>query len=334
MSFESETGRDLYFAQLDKELGELIDPQTGLLSSRYSKRVGCPLCQGNSSSQLFVKRGYTFVRCQECGLVFSNPQVTQELVEKTYRNDLSSTELWMKVLLNEKEVAWRGQYYHDILSHIESRIPKGRVLDVGCAVGHFLTLAREKGWTAVGLELSDTAATHCINTLNLEVYRKTLQEISMETGRFDAVTLLGVLEHVPDPLKVMKQAWQVVRPGGLVAVVVPNMYSLLNLFLREKAATFDGRNHLIYFSKSSLESCLGKAGFEVLHTDTVLTGIPNIAKYIQFYDPFGNDGGIGFVPGVFQSYLQDKQGRDRLERLILDADLGLRLRIFGKKPEK
>lgn len=331
MSFETETGRDLYFKQLDKELSELIDPATGLVGAQYAKKVNCPLCDGDRYSQIFIKRGYTFVRCHDCGLVFSNPQVIPELIEKTYRNDLSSTDLWMKVLQNEKETAWRNGYYKDILSRIEALIPKGKILDIGCAVGHFLKIAGDNSWKTVGLELSETAANHCAGTLNLEVYRKTLKEASFEADSIDAATLLGVLEHVPDPVDVLRQARRVVRPGGIVAVVVPNMYSLLNLFLREKAATFDGRNHLIYFSKKSLEHCLKKGGFELLHCDTVLTGIPNIVKYIQFLDPFGDEKGDDFVPPLLRTHLETKEGLARLERFILDGDLGLRLRAFGRK---
>ena len=110
MSFESETGRDVYFKQLEKELAELIDPSTGLLDRKYSQWVPCPMCKGKQHDELFVKRGYTFVRCKSCDLVFSNPQVTPVVVNNVYRNELSSTELWMKVLMNQNEGTWRQHY--------------------------------------------------------------------------------------------------------------------------------------------------------------------------------------------------------------------------------
>lgn len=332
MSFEKDTGRDLYFAQLEKELAELIDPATGFLSAKYSRPVDCPLCAAKKSGEIFSKRGYIFVRCEGCGLIYANPQVVPELVQKNYRDESSSTELWMRVLLNQNERSWRGGYYAGILERLENEVGVGRVLDVGCAVGHFLTLARDRGWQPVGLELSTTALKHCRETLGLEVHDKTLSECDLAPESFDAVTLLGVLEHVPDPVAVLQDACRFLKPGGILSLVVPNAYSFLNMFLREKAATFDGRNHLIYFSSDNVTLCARKAGYEILGVDTVLTGLDNVLRYVQFEAPYGESRGTKFLPEALCPFAETAEGRARLEKFILDAGLGLRLRLFARKP--
>ena len=200
MSFEKETGRDLYFVQLEKELAELIDQDTGLLDEKYAIEVDCPVCHSKDNNTLFVKRGYTFVRCCSCGMVYTNPQVRQEIVQDRYQTGLPSTELWMDVLMNSKETAWRNDYYLDILNEIERQTEtKGNLLDVGCAVGHFLDIARKNNWNVTGLELSPKGYKYCQEELGLNVLNATIEESNLSRESFDAITLIGVLEHVTDP---------------------------------------------------------------------------------------------------------------------------------------
>lgn len=331
MSFEKDTGRDAYFAQLEKELAELIDPATGLLSADCARAVPCPLCRGGTHDRVFVKRGYTFVRCRDCSFVFANPQVVPELVEKIYRRDPLSLELWHRVLLNETETKWRRAYFEGVLEKINAAVPRGRLLDVGCAVGHFLTVARDAGWDVAGLELSPLGVKHCRDELGLDVRQQMLAEATFPAGSFDAVTLLGVLEHVADPLGLFREVFDAVRPGGAVAVVVPNVESLLCMFLREKNVSFDGRNHLVYFSMRTLKRCFEEAGFEVASGDTVLTGFDNILRYAQFSDPYAGECGSDFIPEEARP-LAAKENRAAVETWILRHGLGLRLRMVGRKP--
>lgn len=331
MSFEKETGRDIYFKQLERELEELVDPNTGLLSTKFSKLVSCSLCNESEYEKLFVKRGYTYVRCCGCGFVYANPQVLPYIVENAYRADHSSTELWMKVLLNEKEFEWREKYFKNILSEIESFVKKGNILDIGCAVGHFLKFAKDSGWETVGLELSEIGAKYAIEKLGLNVLRKTLKDSGFNHNSFDAITMLGVLEHVVDPFEMLKEAVEVVKPGGGIVVVVPNLYCLLNMTLREKSVTFDGRNHLNFFSMDTLKICFEKAGLEVILEDTLLAGLNNMVKYFQFMDPYGDDKRTNFLPESIRSLVTTDERNKKLERFILDNGLGLRLRMIGRK---
>ncbi|MBI5557291.1 MAG: methyltransferase domain-containing protein [Deltaproteobacteria bacterium] len=335
MSFEKDTLRDVYFVQQEKELLELVDPDTGMLSSRYSQLIPCPICESNRHSVVFIKRGYTFVRCEECELVFVNPQVLPDIVEGAYSGQKgipasTSTDLWMEILLNEKEAAWRSEYFSSILSFIEKFQPqKSHLLDIGCGVGHFLSIARQNGWQTTGLELSEKGSAHCKKN-GLTVFQKTIEEVALSADTFDVVTLLGVLEHMVDPKRTLANAVRVMKPGGVISVVVPNVYSLLAMILREKAVTFDGREHMIFFSADTLQKIFQKVGLEVLHCDTVLTGIHNIMKYMQFFDPYGENQGCHFLPEGIRHFCQP-QGQLLLEDWILKNNLGLRLRIFGRR---
>lgn len=329
MTFEKETKRDQYFKELEKELKELIDPNTGELSLDVSQVIPCPLCGFDEYEVVFKKRGYTFVRCNSCSLVFTNPQVLKEKVEELYASALSN-ELWMEVLLSEAEKSWRDDYFKDNLSQIQRFVSPGRLLDVGCATGQFIQIAKESRWDVMGLELSDKASEYVRNVLNLPVLQSTIEDAPFKDDEFDAVTLFGVLEHVPDPIKVLTEALRVVKPGGVIAVIVPNVYSLLTMFLREKAVTFDGRNHLIYFSMKTLEKLFQNVSLEVAHKDTMLAGLPNIIRYTQFYNPYGDYQGLEFLPEKFQNLIGNNQFK--VEKSILENDLGLRIRMLGRKP--
>lgn len=330
MSFEKETGRDIYFAQLEKELDELVDKRTGLLSNAYSREIPCPLCKNGRYEQLFIKRGYTFVRCLECGLIYSNPQVLPDITVGAYTKGHSSSELWMKILLNEKETAWRAGYFSDIAEKIEKFASRGRILDVGCAVGHFLTIARERGWDVTGLELSETGSRYCREVLGLPVLNTRVQESGLEGNSFDAISLLGVLEHVPDPCELISACSNLLKKDGVIVAVVPNVYSLANMILREKSVTFDGRNHLLYFSQQTLKKLFHKQGMEVVFSDTLLTGIDNIRRYLQYIDPYAADQRTEFLPDFVYSQIASPENKAELEKFILANDLGLRLRIIAR----
>ena len=71
-------------------------------------------------------------------------------------------------------------------------------------------------------------------------------------GAYDVVTVLSVLEHVNRPREFLRQVSRLLAPGGATYLIVPNVDSLATRVLHERAATFDGRNHLLYFSPATL----------------------------------------------------------------------------------
>lgn len=332
MTFEKETKRDIYFKQLDKELRELIDPETGELSKVVSKEIPCPLCNSERYNLIFKKRGYSFVRCNECGLVFANPQVLKEKVEKLYKLS-QSNELWMEVLLSSPEIKWRKLYFEENLKFLERYFKKGKLLDIGCAIGQFMKIAKEGRWEVTGLELSDKAYKYVKETLGLSVLKCTLEQSGFEKEKFAVITMFGLLEHLPNPKQFLTEVRRVTKIGGGIIVIVPNVYSLLTMFLREKSVTFDGRNHLIYFSMDTLERLFQETGFKVLYKDTVLTGLENVLKYVQFFDPYGGDKGYKFISDRLRKSIVNEKSRKSIESLILKYNLGLRIRMIGQRHE-
>jgi SAM-dependent methyltransferase len=325
MSFDRETGRDRYFEARDRELQALVDPSTGHLAAAYAQRVDCPLCGSPSHRELFEKQGFTFVCCADCGLVFVNPQLKESVALDGYRS-ADSGALWVEVLTSDRQQALDREKFSEVLDALEPHRGEGRLLDVGCSIGLFLDLARDRGWQGVGIELAPRALAMARGR-GLEVQDVPLGEAGFVSDSFDAVALLSVLEHTPDPRSMLGECRRVLRAGGAVYVVVPNVESLACRVLREKARTFDGRNHLVYFSPSTLRDALEQEGFEVADMNTRITSLEPVLRHLAGEEPYGDT-----PPQQDRLARWTGEHEQELERVMEELHLGYKLHCLALSP--
>jgi SAM-dependent methyltransferase len=165
--------------------------------------------------------------------------------------------------------------YTDVRAYLEENLgeaPK-HLLDVGCGTGDFLCYMKENGWEVVGLEPSVEAAS-LARERGLEVLSTGLHELFDEhpeyAHAFGAVSMLHVLEHVPEPERLISAVTQLLHPGGLLGVQVPNDFSELQVCAQ---AAIDADpwwiavpDHVNYFDFDSLPSLFASCGFEVVHS--------------------------------------------------------------------
>ena len=321
MSIDQETGRDRYFEARDAELAGLLDPDTGRLAEDLAQTIACPLCGGSSHRPLFEKQGFTFVRCVDCRLVYVNPQVREDVVLSEYRT-AETNDLWFDVLTSERQLALDREKFAEVLDLLEPYRGEGRLLDVGCSIGLFLDLARERGWDGVGIEFAPRALAYAREQYRLEVLDVPLDEAGFADESFDAVGLLSVLEHTNEPRRMLGDVARVLRPGGAVYVVVPNVESLACRVLHERARTFDGRNHLVYFSPSTLRDCLDRCGFDVPHVATTVSSAAAIAEHLAYEEPYSNAELAEEVPGEILATLEPR---------LAELHLGYKLHALAVK---
>jgi SAM-dependent methyltransferase len=321
MSIDQETGRDRYFEARDAELAQLLDPETGRLADRLARTIDCPLCGSSDHAPLFEKQGFTFVRCRECRLVFVNPQVREDVVLSEYRT-AETNDLWFDVLTSERQLALDREKFGEVLDLLEPYRGAGRLLDVGCSIGLFLDLARERGWAGVGIEFAPRALAHARDHYGLEVLDVPLEEAGFEPESFDAVGLLSVLEHTNEPRRMLADVVRVLRPGGAVYIVVPNVESLACRVLHERARTFDGRNHLVYFSPSTLRDCLDRCGFDVPHVGTDVSSAAAIAEHLAYEEPYSGAELADEFPAEILALLEPR---------LTDLHLGYKLHALAVK---
>ena len=103
--------------------------------------------------------------------------------------------------------------------------PRRRLLDIGCGPGFFLKVAKERGWSAEGIEPSRQAAAHA-RSLGLDVIEEFFnRQACANLGRYDVVHLNNVLEHIPNPMEIVRLARDLLTSGGILCINVPNDFS-------------------------------------------------------------------------------------------------------------
>ena len=136
---------------------------------------------------------------------------------------------------------------------IERFIRKGRILDIGCGRGEFLSLMRERGWEAIGLELNEETARDARNVFGLEVKTGNLVDAQFKESFFDVITMWHVLEHLPDPVQTIDECRRILKPGGLLVIALPHFDSLQAKISGKYWFHLDLPYHLFHFNEKNLE---------------------------------------------------------------------------------
>ena len=144
-----------------------------------------------------------------------------------------------------------------------------RVLDVGCATGYLARLLSERGNQVVGIEIDAVAASQAepwLERIVIGDLEKLDLDSELEADRFDAIVLADVLEHLSDPLAVLRQTPSLLRPGGSVIVSIPNVahgavrLALLGGHFDYQPLGLLDDTHLRFFTRSTVDDLLRAAG--------------------------------------------------------------------------
>jgi SAM-dependent methyltransferase len=134
------------------------------------------------------------------------------------------------------------------------------LLDVGCGNGAFLQFAAQLGWMAEGID-NDAAAVAAARAIGCNVFHGTLDESPFLKGRYQHITLSHVIEHVHNPLKLLRQCLELLIPGGRLWLETPNAQSIGHDVFGPSWRGLEPPRHLVLFDRSSLTSALVAAGF-------------------------------------------------------------------------
>ncbi len=222
-----------------------------------------------------VRNGFTIVRCSSCGLRRLDPMPSQDELRTFYEDDSLKHDYIRNNLSAYVAGIEKAEDYipHRLKTIAAKRGGVGRILDIGSAQGAFLNRAIGLGWEGAGLELS-TEGVRAAQDQGLLVQQKTLHEAQFPPESFDVVHMSHVLEHLPDPLESLSEIRRILKPGGIVAIEVPNEFDDMFANLRE---TFLRRPlpvnvvpspHVYFYTPSALKRLLQGAGFDVFHHAT------------------------------------------------------------------
>lgn len=217
-------------------------------------------------------------RCRRCG--FRQPEALPALPEYFARMyDQRWSGAWIRA---EFDSTVKDGIFTGILRELSTRLDpsRRRLLDVGAHAGRFVSLAREQGWSAEGLELNPQTAVYAAARTGARVRQLTMGDLATGAETFDAITLTDVLEHIPYPLDALRAASALLAPGGWIAVKVPcgPAQSLKEVWRGRlvrgyRPTVADNLVHVSHFSPAALRLALEKTGF----TDvTVRPGAPEL----------------------------------------------------------
>lgn len=238
------------------------------------ENVRCALCGADDTRPVTEIDGFHIVCCRQCGLIYVNPRYAEELLQEIYTEQYYDHD----GIKNGLEFFGYDGYLSDEenikltfrkrLQTIERLSHKGRLLDVGCATGFFLDLARAHGWEVLGTEVSAFSAHYARERFGLDVRLGALGQLSLEAQSFEAVTMWDVIEHVADPLAELREVHRILRPEGLLSIITPDAGSWVARLLGRRWEEFRRvREHIYFFSRRTLAETLRRAGFDVVRVE-------------------------------------------------------------------
>ncbi len=258
---------------------------------------------GRHTESLFGRAG-PLVRCVSCGLVRQDPPAEAPYEEAEDPEYLS-------------ERAGIQATFDRIVDRIERyRRPPGTLLDIGCGPGLLLEIARERGWTTLGIELSAWGVSQA-RSRGLDVRDVPLEHLDLADGSVDAVVIADVIEHVPDPLDMMRRVSALLSPGGVVFVTTPDVGSLVARTLRRWWWSVLP-NHIWLFSRDTLARLARDAGLQ----------ISEISTHPKTFSVSYYAGRLGGYAGVLGTAARKIAGSERL----VTPDFRDRVAIVARKP--
>lgn len=237
----------------------------------------CPACLAAAPLEFVEEhvdriggRTYRVGLCRECGVVSSEPRepVGADWYEK-------AAPLRLDAWPSRPDEDWRfARFFEDVR-------PPARLLDLGCGDGGFLRLARSRGFEGVGFDY-DERVVGAARRQGLDVHSARFEDFcaSRPSAEFDGLTMFDVLEHVPEPAAYLDAAKRLLKPGGLLALTLPNALRPLPWGREEHDYP---PHHFTRWTPGAMKGFLGRRGFEVLRQDCGHLRLRFLADHVFFY---------------------------------------------------
>ncbi len=228
------------------------------------ERVACNLCGEDRTEKIFQVEGYWLVRCLGCGLAYINPRLSPGARGEVYDDDYirghtGGEELDGDFVWTVDPTSWEATR----LRYATQGITNGRLLEIGCATGKFLSAVQQNGWEIWGVEFNRHAAYAAAKRLGSTVLAGGFEEAELPEGHFDVICLFHVIEHMPDPFAAVRKIRALLRQNGRVLLECPDFGSGNARKLGPRWPLVQPKEHLYYFDECSLRRLLEGAGFRI-----------------------------------------------------------------------
>lgn len=199
--------------------------------------------------------------CPSCGIGFQWPPRTPEEQDAYYR----------RTYYNSHKASFdldRLRVYEEDMAAVERWVRPGRLLDFGCGFGHFMVLAKKRGWQCVGVDLSEQAVSVARDAFHLDAWAGNQDTVARSGERFDLITLWNVIDHLPDSADTIRLLAGSLSPGGILVIRVSNYrfkramfrlgFLVGNNFLKNNFGFFHNR----VFTPGSIRGLVRRSGFD------------------------------------------------------------------------
>lgn len=229
----------------------------------------CAICEAASPEAyelLYSLPGYEVVRCESCGLLFVNSLF--DVKEK------EGGEVYASTVYADIATTLRERFKEDI-EELARLLPVGKLLDVGCGYGYFLSVAREAGWEVTGVEINKRLVDWLRQEKGINAFAGILEAQAFADEGFDAVTMFNIIEHLLYPSATLREVNRILKVGGILLLEAPTEDGLMKKlgallyhltggrFTLMIRGAYQKGGHHHGFSRKSITLILKKNGFRV-----------------------------------------------------------------------
>ena len=256
--------------------------------------AACLVCGGERAEPLYRLSRRSILRCHDCRQVYLWPLPTEaEIAEEfarlytTGENPLPELRDYYRFCYDDGPGNPLAAIYDHWLEAMERVHRPGRILDVGCGTGLFLSVARRRGWTPTGVDASVEATGFARDRFGLDVETGEFAAAFASGRQYDAVTMWDVIEHSRDPVDLLRGARSCLAPGGVLGLATPNQRSMLDVVAGAMYRATAGRvtaplekfyidQHFLYFTPETLREALARADLQLVHLERELTDLQRL----------------------------------------------------------
>lgn len=285
----------------------------------------CPACAQTASRSAGSAAGFALHRCGSCRTLFTAqlPDADEALDYDAYYHE-GNLEVPAFVL---------GRL-EDQVHQLEPYRQTGRWLDVGCGAGTLMEAASHRGWEAAGTEVARGAA-EAVRAKGFEVHVGELDELELPPGGYDVVSLVEVVEHVPEPRRLIAAAVRLLRPGGALYVTTPHGRGISARLLGDEWSVVAPPEHLQLFSVPGIRSAVRSAGLELVSLRTHATNPGELVRTLRRQPALSGDERVETGYRLNEALSTRRRGRvvkTLVNGVLALTRLGDSIRLIASRP--
>ena len=339
---------------------------------RTRRQPECHVCGGVGDiaysglrDRLFSVSGeWTLRRClnRNCGLLWLDPVPVEEDLPRLYENYFTHSESsgpspTARLRQAIKQAYWSDRYgyagsrnmrstmiatFVRLLPGVRAQLDlqvfelpaaeRGRLLEIGCGSGAAMKRMADLGWQVEGVDFDEKAVQHARSN-GLDVRLGSVEAQAYPADTFDAVVMSHVLEHVPDPRALLLECQRILRPGGRLVSITPNVSSWCHKVYQRDWLGLDSPRHLHIFTAISLRNLAGHLGWSstVVNSSIANThGLVWASKRLRYDGRYDMDSRPGFFGKISARLVQ----MNAAARQSFDPDIGEEIVLHAVKPAR